>query len=255
MIPFTVTIPFQEVDENLPSKLEAELEGILAWAVQGCLNYQTQGLGEPNEVKIATSSYRRDEDILADFIEDACILKPEDNDFVITKADMKVLYIQWCETNGVVTLGQKNFKTRLIEKGVRDGHTTDKKQRAWLGIREKVDYGQNDGPSGQNESNFERDGQNRQDLPINHSMEETQETFMESDDILSRRGYDSVQDRKNHQNPDKMTEPIFTSNELLIKPCPSCGATNPVAYDDSFACGNCHPGLMNELLNEPTPGE
>ena len=32
-------------DSNLREKLEAELSGILAWAVRGCLEWQKAGLG------------------------------------------------------------------------------------------------------------------------------------------------------------------------------------------------------------------
>src|SRR5207249_1644146 len=36
LIPFTVTIPDEEQDHDLPTKLETELPGILRWAVEGC---------------------------------------------------------------------------------------------------------------------------------------------------------------------------------------------------------------------------
>ncbi|GAH44402.1 unnamed protein product, partial [marine sediment metagenome] len=39
-IPFTVVIPDDEIDQELPKKLEAEQSGILAWMVQGCLDWQ-----------------------------------------------------------------------------------------------------------------------------------------------------------------------------------------------------------------------
>lgn len=47
LIPFEVTIPPDKIDKQLQTKLSAELPGILAWAVQGCLNWQQHGLGEP----------------------------------------------------------------------------------------------------------------------------------------------------------------------------------------------------------------
>ena len=40
LVPFTVTIPDDEQDKQLPVKLVAEYAGILAWAVQGCLEWQ-----------------------------------------------------------------------------------------------------------------------------------------------------------------------------------------------------------------------
>jgi putative DNA primase/helicase len=62
LVPFKVTIPQHEWDTTLPDKLKAEWPGILAWAVQGCLEWQTSGLGIPKEVEQATEEYRADMD-------------------------------------------------------------------------------------------------------------------------------------------------------------------------------------------------
>ena len=67
LIPFVVTIPADEVDPRYPSRLEAEMPGILAWAVEGCLQWQRCGLGEPDVVARETGGYRREQDVLADF--------------------------------------------------------------------------------------------------------------------------------------------------------------------------------------------
>jgi hypothetical protein len=40
LIPLTVAIPSDEVNPDLPVKLQAEWPGILAWAVLGCLKWQ-----------------------------------------------------------------------------------------------------------------------------------------------------------------------------------------------------------------------
>jgi putative DNA primase/helicase len=42
-IPFTVTIPPEEIDKSLPRKLLAEAEGILAWAVEGAKQWHQNG--------------------------------------------------------------------------------------------------------------------------------------------------------------------------------------------------------------------
>jgi len=43
LVPFTVTIPPDERDTDLGTKLHAELEGIFAWAVRGCLPGNRKG--------------------------------------------------------------------------------------------------------------------------------------------------------------------------------------------------------------------
>ena len=64
-------------DPLLASKLIPEYPGILAWTVRGCLEYQRIGLDPPPVVKEAVEEYQRDEDILADFVDECCILGQE----------------------------------------------------------------------------------------------------------------------------------------------------------------------------------
>src|SRR5262249_15543420 len=76
LIPFTVTIPPAERDENLPDKLAAELPGALAWAVAGCLEWQRRRLDPPEIVKAATAAYLDSEDAISAWVDDACEVNP-----------------------------------------------------------------------------------------------------------------------------------------------------------------------------------
>ncbi|MBE7543779.1 MAG: hypothetical protein HS123_15580 [Solibacteraceae bacterium] len=49
-IPFDVEIPASEIDPELPAKLMAEAEGILAWLVDGARRWSREGLERPREV-------------------------------------------------------------------------------------------------------------------------------------------------------------------------------------------------------------
>ena len=59
LIPFTITVPPDERDEKLGEKLKAEWPGILAWMIEGCLEWQRSGLAPPESVLSATASYLR----------------------------------------------------------------------------------------------------------------------------------------------------------------------------------------------------
>jgi putative DNA primase/helicase len=72
LIPFDVTIPDDEVDPKLGSKLLEELPGILNWAIEGCLEWQDKKLQEPDKVTKATEAYREETDIVAQFVRDCC---------------------------------------------------------------------------------------------------------------------------------------------------------------------------------------
>jgi putative DNA primase/helicase len=50
LIPFLVTIPAAERDPELGEKLKAEWPGILAWMIDGCLDWQRQRLAPPTAV-------------------------------------------------------------------------------------------------------------------------------------------------------------------------------------------------------------
>jgi len=67
LIPFTETIQPSEQDKKLPEKLRGELSGILAWVVEGCLEWQREGLQAPKEVRKATGQYRSEMDVIGAF--------------------------------------------------------------------------------------------------------------------------------------------------------------------------------------------
>jgi len=114
LIPFTVTIPDDEQDKQLPAKLRAELPGILRWAVQGCLDWQREGLGTPQEVSAATKAYRDSMDVLGAFIDECCAVK----DYAKIKASaLYAAYEQWCKDNAEQPLVQRNFGLQLSERG------------------------------------------------------------------------------------------------------------------------------------------
>jgi putative DNA primase/helicase len=135
LIPFAVTIPKDERDQQLPEKLERELPGILTWAVRGCRSWQKNGLGEPAEVSEATAAYRREMDILADFIEEGCVVGPQE---VVDAGQLYKVFMKWCEDSGEEPLTQKKLGEKLRERGFEAG----KKRgiRRWKGLRLHHDF-------------------------------------------------------------------------------------------------------------------
>lgn len=115
LIPFVVTIPEDKKDRKFVEKLRKELSGILNWAVQGCLEWQKNGLQAPDEVKNATEGYREEMDVLGAFLSECCILTPE----VRAKAgDLYEKYKEWCASGGEFVLNQRIFGQQLTERGL-----------------------------------------------------------------------------------------------------------------------------------------
>ena len=216
LIPFTVTIPDNEIDQDLPVKLEAELSGILDWAVEGCLAWQRVGLKEPREVTVATLAYRQEEDILAEYIQDCCVLKVT---AAVAKADLYENYKQWCENTGCQPVSQKTLRTRLMERGITEGHS--KSTRYWRGICLLA------GQEGGIEENGGQGGQEMTFFPESPIREE----------IQGKVPGKSVGAVPPVPHKDNGLPPVYPT-----APCPTCGCPDYWLSDDNrWLCARCHP--------------
>jgi len=134
LIPFTVSIPPEEQDTELPEKLRDELPGVLAWAVKGCLEWQRDGLGEPDEVRRATNQYRAHMDILAGFVDERCVIEQR------AWAKFKTLYEEyslWAEESGERPESKRRFSDQLSERGYPAANGTDNVAiRRGIGLKE-----------------------------------------------------------------------------------------------------------------------
>ncbi|MEW6658018.1 MAG: phage/plasmid primase, P4 family [Thermodesulfobacteriota bacterium] len=135
LIPFTVQIPKDQQDKELPAKLRAELPGILNWAVEGCLQWQHEGLTPPPEVRMATNTYREEMDPLCGFIGECCVLTPGAEAMA---KDLYKAYTAWAEESGEKQpMSQKEFGGRLKERGLTNSQETrgqNKGKSKWSGI-------------------------------------------------------------------------------------------------------------------------
>ena len=133
LIPFTETIPPAEQDKKLPEKLRAELSGILAWCVEGCLEWRRDGLQAPEEVRKATGAYRSEMDVIGAFLRDECEIG---RDFKATLKDVYARYEEWCEEGGERAESKRKFNARLTERGrFADRRSGPGGLREWHGLR------------------------------------------------------------------------------------------------------------------------
>lgn len=133
LIPFNVVIPAQQQDKQLPAKLQSELPGILAWCVRGCLDWQRNGLQDPQEVLTATAEYRTAQDVLAAFLADRCLKGP---DYREKASNLYDAYKGWSEAGGEKTITQRRFGDAMTEKGF----TRDHSNGTWyVGVAVRVD--------------------------------------------------------------------------------------------------------------------
>jgi phage/plasmid-associated DNA primase len=114
LVPFTQRFEGSKADPKLPEKLRAEAASVLAWMVEGCLEWQRDGLGEPEKVIAATTGYRTEMDTLAAFIDECCVVRPE---VWCGFADLYAAYTQWCEESNERPEKRRRFADSLTERG------------------------------------------------------------------------------------------------------------------------------------------
>ncbi len=119
LIPFDVSFEGRE-DRTLKAALLDELPGVLAWAVEGCLHWQAEGLPSPDSVMKATGDYRSESDQVGRFIDDRCVVGERVS---ALGRNLYAAYKTWVEQTGERdSLTETAFGKRLT-----DGHHFEKK--------------------------------------------------------------------------------------------------------------------------------
>ncbi len=132
LVPFDYRIPDDARVLDLAAHLiEKEAPGILAWLVEGCLSWQSEGLGMPEAVTQANASYRSDMDTLAGFMEDRCVVEPNAS---AAASDLYGAYRHWCDDAGEKSITKQAFGRTLAERGFDAAQLGKDRKRTWLGI-------------------------------------------------------------------------------------------------------------------------
>jgi putative DNA primase/helicase len=133
LVPWEVTIPEDERDDNLAAKLEAEAPGILAWIVKGARYFLAKGLTPPDAVRVATDAYRADEDTIGRFIRDVLHI----GDGWVMSVESKAELDAWCDEQGVEPPRMNEIAEALRGLGCRDGGRkvmNAKRSTIWHGV-------------------------------------------------------------------------------------------------------------------------
>lgn len=96
LVPLDRQFSPEDIDLHLQEKLLTELPGILSWAIEGCLEWQKEGLNPPAEVATAVADYEVDSDPLAEFLAECCF---EDANASVRASTVFERYRTWAETH------------------------------------------------------------------------------------------------------------------------------------------------------------
>ena len=118
LVPFTQSFP---VNPTLADELRAEAPGVLAWMVRGCLAWQRDGFQEPEIVRVVTEEYRAEQDPLATFLAECCVLAPNAS---VGGQVFYQRYLAWCETSFVPS--QQRMSAVLFGRKVAERFKSEK---------------------------------------------------------------------------------------------------------------------------------
>lgn len=136
LVPFTQTIPDAERQRDFFEKeLEPELEGILAWAVEGALEWNQDGLAEPQAVLDSTQEYREEMDVIGQFVEERCVVDPQER---IESGELYASYKFWCEMSGLHPMAAQRLGRELKTRGFGHGKSNGKRYRFGLNLKKSV---------------------------------------------------------------------------------------------------------------------
>lgn len=148
LIPWSVIVPPERRDPDLPKKLEVEFSGILNWAVMGCMAWLTDGAGlRTSLTDHATTIYRNEQfdmQRLPELFREFCGSTLELGvGFRIQKKDLWTAYIKWSQENShpIGDDVQKVISERLffyMREDMELGEARSGDARFWTGARLRI---------------------------------------------------------------------------------------------------------------------
>ncbi len=132
-------LPFEHVVEKPDKSLKAHLssldgrKAILAWAVEGCLAWQRQGLGSCSRVEERTAELRTSMNPIAEFLNTRCRIS---RNAETPAQNLRGAYEEWAHEVGAKPLSDRAWGKRLQDQGCQRVRLTIDGRRVtcWRGI-------------------------------------------------------------------------------------------------------------------------
>jgi putative DNA primase/helicase len=116
IIPFNIDVKAKfGVNKQLDEELEAEHAGILQWMIEGCLEWQRDGLNPPDCVLAATKDYLDSEDSFGEWLSDFCVAGRDG--FQTSLADLFEAWKRYADFNQIKAGDSKMLSSQLQNRG------------------------------------------------------------------------------------------------------------------------------------------
>ena len=112
--------------------IKAELAGVLNWALEGFQEWRRIGLAVPASIKTFTEEYRRETDVLGEWLQEFCDIVPGARTKV---ADAFRSYRDFCDEQNTSPGTKALFSRNMTSRGVRRSPSTS--VRAFLDLQLK----------------------------------------------------------------------------------------------------------------------
>ena len=106
-------------DLELKSKLAAEGPAILRWAIDGCLDWQANGLVLPASLRDATNDYFAEQNTFRQWLDEACDVEPGNNWKNEKSADLYRSWRGFADRAGELPGSAKAFAGHLKRAGIK----------------------------------------------------------------------------------------------------------------------------------------
>lgn len=105
-------------DRELETKLRQEWPAILRWMIDGCLDWQANGLVRPRSVLAETEAYFSDQDLLGQWLDDECDVDLGNHWKTATSADLFNSWASYAKAANENAGSKKSFSEQLQRRGL-----------------------------------------------------------------------------------------------------------------------------------------
>jgi putative DNA primase/helicase len=136
VLPFTFKP--QNPDKDLEKKLKSEWPQILNWIIEGCIDWQANGLIRPAKVTAATEEYFDDQDIFGQWLKTKCTINLKMDHFKVPVSTAFKSWSDFAEEMGEPAGDKQGLGRRLkkfgIESKPKSNFETGIKERYYIGM-------------------------------------------------------------------------------------------------------------------------
>jgi putative DNA primase/helicase len=126
-------------------KLRAEWPAILRWMIDGCLDWQANGLLRPDTVKVATADYFETQNSFAQWLCDECDAEPGNMGKMGFFAELYASWTTYAKAAGEMAGSKKAFGETLTANGFTRKILGNSKTTVYAGIKLKLKGGFSNG--------------------------------------------------------------------------------------------------------------